>query len=284
LADNPASINVAGLTLSVAVWFLEMYVLVASAALGIPILEKTPSWVVAVWAVPGLVAMAALIGAPATPGAPARTALHAGLSEARWLWWLSAVAVESLLASAALRCAFAPHLHTLARNWPADRQAMVAFNRPTLPPISLPIIFEWLDIAKYLLAPIAGLAVAAAPLILLGTQPAIWFQPEIALGAVPTLDIRGWVGWLVPLAATIVLPVAYWLLAHRAKLQTYIAQGGAVISHVLDMGWLYALTINSFRRVARWVGAFAALTEGKGALVWTLLIIALALLYLEIWR
>jgi hypothetical protein len=252
VAGSGAGLSAASLTQGVVAWLLVMYVLAASPPFDIQHLTLN---VRVLWGAPALIAMAALLGLPATAGAAYRMALHAGLSEMRLLWWGLAVLAETLLAGAALRRALAP-------------QPPPAFERRLL-----------------LAAPVAGLVIATLPLVLLGVWPtAIFGSPAHALGAsgasTLSLGARGWTGWLVPCLGMIALVIVSRLLIGGVSVQSVFDRWGKAASRVLDLSWLYDLALNSTRRAARLISSLAALMEGSAALIWMLLFIVLALLYL----
>ncbi len=210
------------------------------------------------WGLPALIAIAALFGLPATIGVNYRAAMHTELAQASWVWWSLAALVEALLASAALRYAFAP-------------QPAPALAERTLA-----------GALKSLALPIATLVIITLPLVIFGLWPSVLFaQSGAGLGRLASA--RGWAGWLAPWIGILITLVILGLKIKLADQRwlVYAAHGRRIVARVLDMTWLYDLLLNSLRRLARLIGGLATLTEGKGALVWMILFIVLALLYLN---
>lgn len=240
-AGSGAGLSATALTSGAAAWALAAYGLSASPPLR---LDSKPG-IRNLWGLAGLIALLTLAGLPGTLGFTYRTALHAGLDQARWLWWGLATLSEALLIGAALRYLLTP---APAPSFP---------NRLRL------ILFA------------VSLALVALPLIIFGVWPGLLFAPAIK----PAPDVRGWVGWGLPLATALALAAAIQLVRLSDQAHESITQISRILIHMFDLGWLYNLVLNSVRRGAHLIGGLAALTEGKAALVWTLLFIVLALLY-----
>jgi len=267
-AGSGIGVTAINLTLGAAAWLLAINVLVMAPAFNIR------NWAGRFWGIPVLIAIATLLGLPVTVGMAYRTALHVSLAGARWLWWGLVVLIEILLAGAAVRCALAP--------------------RPT-PVLKDRSLLGWI---RALSAPIASLVVAILPLIVLGVWPGVLFGSQAELFEMGRVlervsGARGWIGWFLPLIGVTALfvlsslPVAFrqWVVDRSPigseRLRSFLERGSQVTRRILDLGWLYDLAMNNIRRAARLLSNLAALTEGKGALVWMLLLIVLALLYLS---
>lgn len=246
-AGSGAGLSATALTLGAAVWLLAAYGLSASP----PLRPDSKPGIRNLWGLAGLIALLTLAGIPGTLGFAYRTALQAGLSQARWVWWGLATLSEALLIGAALR-----YLLT-----PAPAPATSSRWRAIVLAVSL--------------------VLAALPLIMFGVWPNLLLDPPMEPAPVSTLDIRGWVGWGLPLMTMLALAAALHLVHLSDQAHESITQTSRIIAHMFNLGWLYNLALNSVRRGARLIGGLAALTEGKAALVWTLLFIVLALLY---WR
>ncbi len=261
-----------GLTMGIATWFLGMYALTTSPSFDIRRLILRPPKCrplpLVLWGLPALIAIAALAGLPATIGATYRVALHAGFTKLPWLWGGLAALAEAMLLGASLRYALASQLAQ-------DSSNLLTFSLRMLP-----------TFLKQLAVPLASLITATLPLVVFGVWSAAlagFEAPWAGVAPNQALDVWGWASWLLPVAGMVVFLIALVLkitgrLTISNRVQSYLARGAQVIGQVLDMAWLYDLAMNSIRRAARLIGSLAALMEGKGALVWMLLSIVLALL------
>lgn len=278
VAGRGVQMPAAGLTLGAVTWLLGIYGLAASAALKAHSAREGQTGRLArlssfalhhLWKLPAFLAIAALLGLPATTGWTYRAGLHAGLSGVRWLWWGLTVLAEILLAGAALRYIF--------------------LAQPTGAPSDQGEAESMYKELAWRLIPFVSLGVATVPLVVWGLWPGLLFGSqaralEISGVSSQALDARSWVGWGLPaagVAALLAIQSSGKLEAGFRRWWAYAAGACQMANDALSLTWLYNLVMNGLRRLARVIGSLAALTEGKAALVWMLLFLMLALLY---WR
>ncbi|MBN1886486.1 MAG: hypothetical protein JW850_00785 [Thermoflexales bacterium] len=283
VAGSGARLTPASLAQATATWLLAMYVLRVSPAfapsseptsLAFKLLQRLP-------ALAALAALATLLGLPATLGWAGRVTLYTALSQMRVSWWILLVLAETLLAGAGLRCVLA--VYKVLPAWPApaaEPEALVLAsesNPPAPEPVHVP---TWRRLASLGASciPMVGLLVVVLPLFVLGVWPAALFANPPASQA---LNVRVWIGWLVPWVGMIALALGAAYVPAFLKLPSSLAGGSKAVRAALDLAWLDAIIFNSLQRVARLAGGLGTLIEGKAALIWIMLILVLALLYLR---
>jgi len=193
------------------------------------------------WSIGNVLAIATLIGLPATLGFAVRTYLSAGgVARADWLLIALALLGETLMFAALARSVLSPADDEAPAGWPAKVAGVIGMALAALPPFVLPAI-----------------ARGIVPEI---TPPA--FEIVLAkLGA--------------PGGLLIGLPIVFAaILAGRAR----ETKSAPIIdpSRVAGLDWLYALMYWLIDLAARMLRGAASLLEGEGALLWALLIVIAA--------
>lgn len=203
------------------------------------------------WSVPAAVASVVLLGAPLTLGFVGRSATTAALwARGGWpLLILSAVA-QALLLATLLRLLFRP-------------------ASSPLPPS---------PVVKGLAA--LGLAGLIAPLVVFGLAPARLAEllgvapvslPEV-LAQMPGV---GWVTWALGLG----LGVALW--RRDAGMRAVRGQLHPPLLALFSLRWFYRAIAGLVEVAGRAIRAAALLLEGEGALLWVLVVLVLAWLFLR---
>jgi hypothetical protein len=295
VAGSAARLSAASLARGTVTWLLAMYVLTLSCAF-VPssepgslvsrIRQKLP-------ALPALAALVALLGSPATLAWADRLALHAALSQARGSWWLLVILAETLLAGAVLRAVLA--VYQVLPAWPAPvaepgtlvpdsesnqpEPGPVPAQSPQPAPTPAPVLaLRRLASLGACCIPLVGLLTVILPLFAWSVWPAA--LPDSS-PASQGLGVRVWIGWLVPWVGMIVLALGAAYLPAILKVPPSLLRGGRALGAILDLAWLDALVFNNLQRVARLAGGLGTLIEGRAALIWTMLILVLALLYVR---
>lgn len=205
------------------------------------------------WAsVPSAIAGLAFLGIPGTLGFAGRALLYGAWAQAgQWPLLAVAVVTQAVLGAALVRILLRP---------PDE-----AF------PQRLPLAA----------ATLAGELLLAVPLVVLGLVPD-------GLAALLGLDVRPSFADLLGNAAaavwlTLVLAVAGVLLVYRYDrgLRATRVTARPWLTAVLNLRWLYRLGLRVAGAVTVVVRAMANLLEGEGALLWTLIVLLLAWLFLS---
>ncbi len=219
--------------------------------LGIAVFALTPGWSGRrFWqGAASLVALLSLLGVPATLGFVTRFTAYSGL-EADLLALAVALIGETLVVAALLRLWFWAEPRPLPR-------------RQLLEPVYL-----------------AFFALAAIVLILTGLSPETFTgrgqdSGLLALDALISQGgVAGWAGWALPLVAGLTLFVLGEGLRQRLE------GGWQGLGTLLRLEWVYGLFFIATRRIVSLMRGASSLVEGEGALLWTVVILLIILLYL----
>jgi len=222
-------------------------------ALGVTIFALTPGWSGRYFwrGVPSLIAFLSLLGLPATLGFVARLTIYSGL-EADLMALIVALVGESFAVAALIR------LWVWAEPRPLPKQRFL----------------ELLYLAVFTLAAIALIPTGLSPERFSGQSQGL----ETALPRLAELidkgGAAGWAGWALPLVAGLALFVAGEGLRQRLE------GGWRGLGALLRLEWIYGLIYIAIRWAARLVRGVAGVVEGEGALLWTVVILLIILLYL----
>jgi len=220
-------------------------------ALGITLFALPPGWSGRYFwrGLPSLLALVSLVGLPSTLGFVVRFTAYSGL-EADLLALVVAMLGELFLVAAMIRLWF----------WAEPR----------------PLPGRWLE-APYLL--VFGLAVAA--LFWLGLSPELFVgrgQDTALPGLREMLEqggVAGWAGWALPLVAGVMLFLVGEGLRQRLE------GGWRGLGALLKLEWVYGLFYLFLRQLAHLLRGISSVVEGEGALLWTMVILLIVLLYLN---
>jgi hypothetical protein len=203
------------------------------------------------WSLPAAFAAAALVGLPFTLGFVGRSAMLAAFTaEGAWpLLVLSGFAHTLLFA-------------TLSR----------LVLRPAANPFPPSAVVRGLGAV--------GLAVLAAPLALLGSAPArlaelLGVPPASLLEVLARMPATGWVVW----AAGLGLGAALWW--REGGLHGVRGQLHPPLQTLFGLRWFYRAVAAIGEIAGRGVRGLALLLEGEGALLWVLVVLVLAWLYVQ---
>jgi multicomponent Na+:H+ antiporter subunit A len=200
---------------------------------------------------PSLLALLSLVGIPTTLGFVARFTAYSGL-EADLLALAVALVGETFVVAALVRLWFWAEPRPLpARRW--------------LEPIYLALFIS-----------------AAVALVLTGLSPETFIgRGHDADTALPSLrelvqqgGITGWAGWALPLVAGVSLFLVGESL--RQRLET----GWRGLGALLRLEWVYGLFYLTIRQMTHLIRGISGVVEGEGALLWTVVILLIVLLYL----
>jgi multicomponent Na+:H+ antiporter subunit A len=222
-------------------------------ALGTTIFALPPGWSGRYFwrGIPSLLALLSLAGIPATLGFVARFTAYSGL-EADLLALAVALLGETFVVAALVRLWFWAEPRPLpARRW--------------LEPVYL-----------------AFFVLAAVALILTGLSPETFIgrghDADTALSSLRDLvrqgGVAGWAGWALPLVAGVSLFLVGEGLRQRLE------GGWRGLGALLRLEWVYGLFYLAIRQVSRLVRGISGVVEGEGALLWTVVILLIVLLYL----
>ena len=229
-------------------------VAVASAiawALGVTVFALLPGWSGrAFWrGLPSFLALLSLVGIPSTLGFVARFMAYSGL-EADLQALMVASLGEIFLVAAMARLWF----------WAEPR------------PLPSRRLLEALYVALF--------CVAAVALFWMGLSPDV-FAGRGQDAALPNLNdlirqggVAGWAGWALPLVAGIILFLVGEGLRQRME------GGWRGLGGLLRLEWVYGLFYLLIRQLARLLRGISGVVEGEGALLWTMVILLILLLYL----
>jgi multicomponent Na+:H+ antiporter subunit A len=220
-------------------------------ALGITLFALPPGWSGRYFwrGLPSLLALLSLLGLPSTLGFVARFTVYNGL-EADVLALAVALLGEIFLVAAMIRLWF----------WAEPR----------------PLPGRLLE-APYLL--VFGLAAAA--LFWLGLSPDLFVGrgQDTALPGLSELleqgSVAGWAGWALPLIAGLILFLVGEGLRQRLE------GGWRGLGALLKLEWVYGLFYLFLRQLAHLMRGVSSVVEGEGALLWTMVILLIVLLYLN---
>jgi multicomponent Na+:H+ antiporter subunit A len=223
-------------------------------ALGVTIFALTPGWSGRYFwrGLPSLLALLSLLGLPATLGFVARFTAYSGL-EADLLALVVALLGETFVVAAMIRL------------W------LWAEPRP-LPGYRL---LEPVYLALFTLAAIALLLTGLSPDAFAGRGQGTALPALPALGDLARQGgVAGWAGWALPLVAGVTLFLAGEGLRQRLE------GGWRGLGGLLRLEWVYGLFYTVILRVAHLIRGVSGVVEGEGALLWTVVILLIILLYL----
>ncbi len=220
-------------------------------ALGITLFALPPGWSGRYFwrGLPSLLALLSLVGLPSTLGFVARFTAYSGL-EADVLALVVALLGEIFLVAAMVRLWF----------WAEPR----------------PLPGRFLEV-PYLLA----FALAAVVLFWLGLSPDLFVGrgQDTALPGLNELlnqgGVAGWAGWALPIIAGVILFLVGEGLRQRME------GGWRGLGGLLRLEWVYGLFYLFMRQVAHLLRGISNVVEGEGALLWTMVILLIVLLYLN---
>jgi multicomponent Na+:H+ antiporter subunit A len=219
-------------------------------ALGITVFSLTPGWHRRYFwrATPSLLALLSLLGLPLTLGFVVRFTAYSGL-EADLLALVVALIGETFVIAALARL----WLWAEPRPWPRHR---------LLEPVFL-LIF----------------GIAALALFWAGLSPEIFSgrgEDTALLGLADFIGqggVAGWAGWALPLVAGVTLFVLGEGLRQRME------GGWQGLGALLRLEWVYGLVFVALHWLVRLIRGIAQIIEGEGALLWTVVILLIILLY-----
>jgi hypothetical protein len=204
-----------------------------------------------IWSLPGALAVAALVGFPFTLGFVGRSAMLAAFArEGVWPLLLLSGFAQTLLVASLVRLLL----------------------RPAANPFPPSPIVRGLGAA--------GLAVLAAPLLVVGIAPTrlaelLGLPPISLLEVLARMPATGWVVWALGLG----LGGALWW--REGRLHEVRGHMHPPLQALFSLRWFYR-SITGFAEIAgRGVRGLALLLEGEGALLWVLVVLALAWLYVQ---
>lgn len=204
-----------------------------------------------IWSLPGVIAGAALMGMPFTLGFVGRSALYAAFwSAGAWVLLVLSGVGQALLLAAVLRLLL----------------------RPVTGPLPPSPIVQGLGAV--------GLAGLAVPLVVFGLAPErlaglLGVTPPSLMQGLAQMPVAGWVTWGLGLG----LGVALW--RRDAQVREARAQLQPLLVALFSLRWLYRAAAALVEGVSRGVRGLALLLEGEGALLWVLVVLVLAWLFLR---
>lgn len=220
-------------------------------ALSITIFSLTPGWSGRqFWrGIPSLLALLSLLGLPPMLGFVVRFTAYNGF-EAGLVALGVALVGESFVIS------------SLVRLW------LWAEPRPVL----RHRVFEWVFLATFLLS--------ALILVFAGLAPQAFAEriPNATLQELGTLirgsGVAGWAGWALPLVAGVTL---FFL---GEGLRQRMEGGWRGLGALLRLEWVYGVFYVALRGVVGLVRGVSSVVEGEGALLWTMIILLIILIFL----
>jgi multicomponent Na+:H+ antiporter subunit A len=219
-------------------------------ALGITVFSLTPGWSGRrFWrGLPSLIALLSLAGLPLTLGFVVRFAVYGGL-EADLLALIMALVGESFVIAALVRLWFWAEPRSLPQRRFMEAAYLVVFFL-----VALVLV-------------VAGLF----PETFIGRAPDTQLTQlsELIGGG----GIAGWAGWALPIVAGVTLFLAGEGLRQRLE------GGWQGLGALLRMEWLYGLLFLTLRWIVALMRGMAGLIEGEGALLWTVVILLIVVLY-----
>jgi hypothetical protein len=163
--------------------------------------------------------------------------------------------------------------------------------RALLPLISLLyLIAHAMLIAGYLRHALAGSSENPAPIerwvwLVYPTGLALFALTHLGIGwtSLPQFEALPWPAWISGIAATL-LGLLIWRLSLRLRrpaAATSPMQTPSTWVRLLSLNWLYRSFWHAYRLLSRLVSLVSAILEGEGGILWTLVILALLLTFLQ---
>jgi multicomponent Na+:H+ antiporter subunit A len=220
-------------------------------ALGITVFALPPGWSGRYFwrGLPSFLALLSLAGLPATLGFVARFVAYSGL-EADLLALGVALLGEIFVVAAMVRLWFWAEPRPLPARLPLEVIYLLSF-------VPAVVALFWTGLSPDLFAG-RGQDAALPPLGDLIRQG----------------GVAGWAGWALPVVAGVMLFVVGEGLRQRME------GGWRGLGGLLRLEWVYGLFYLLLRQVGRVLRGVSGVVEGEGALLWTLVILLILLLYL----
>jgi formate hydrogenlyase subunit 3/multisubunit Na+/H+ antiporter MnhD subunit len=198
------------------------------------------------WSLGAIISAATLIGVPGTIGFSVQSEMLSSLIDAKtWPLLIAVLIAETVLVAAVSRLIFSPANDSLPINFIRKLSFIIALAFATLPAIALALL------------------------------PGLLTNVPLMSESIARLGLVGWVAWAVPVVGGVVLAV----FTRRSIAPSLSVESEAEPRWLswLELDWITSVASLPVRLITYLVRGVSSIMEGEGSLLWTMLIIIIAL-------